>query len=133
MGTGTATKDSLKNRYREVLMGFERYSFTEAQIYEARHEFELALKDLKACKVCEGELCKTMNNHRCSNSYWHHQKGRPCTDACYPLRNQAYYALDHRGCNTYERPTFAVHLCPGTLERKEELLGKKTRSWWDDD
>ena len=132
MGAGAATKDSLKTRYREILIGFERYSFTEEQIYETRHDFELALHDLAACKACDGEICKTMNNHRCSNSYWHHQKGRPCTDACYPLRNRAYYALDHRGCNTYERPTFAVHLCPGPLERKEQMLGKKTRAWWDE-
>lgn len=128
----TETRESLKLKYHEVLIGFERYSFTEQQIYEARHEFELALQDLRACQNCTGELCRTMNNHRCSNPYQHHQHGRPCTDACYPLRNRAYYALEHRGCTMYERPTFAVHLCPGALERKEELLGKRTRDWWDD-
>lgn len=132
MGAGTATEESLKSRYREVLIGFERYSFTEKQVFEARHEFELALHDLAACQNCTGELCKTMNNHRCSNTYWHQQRGQPCTDACYPLRNRAYYALNHRGCTTYERPTFAVHLCPGPVERKEQLLGKKSRDWWDD-
>ncbi len=128
----TETRESLKLKYHEVLIGFERYSFTEQQIYEARHKFELALGDLRACQNCDGELCRTMNNHKCSNPYRHHQRGRPCTDACYPLRNKAYYALEHRGCTMYERPTFAVHLCPGALERKEELLGKRTRDWWDD-
>lgn len=125
-------RESLKLKYRELLIGFERYSFTEQQIYEARHEFEQALQDLRACQDCDGELCRTMNNHKCSNPYWHQQQGKPCTDACYPLRNRAYYALHHRGCAMYGRPSFAVHMCPGAVERKEELLGKSTRDWWDD-
>lgn len=29
------------------------------------------------------------------------------------------------------RPVFAVHLCPGPAERKEQLLRKRTRDWWD--
>ncbi len=123
---------SLKNKYREVLTGFERYSFTEQQIFEARHDFNLAAQDLQACQECNGELCRTIINHQCANPYRHAAKDRPCTDDCYPLRNRAYYALDHRGCNMYERPTFAVYLCPGPLERKEQMLGKKTRAWWDE-
>ncbi len=123
---------SLKAKYREVLIGFERYSFTEEQIYEADRDFELAAADLEACQECDGELCKTIVNHRCSNPYWHQLRGNHCTDDCYPLQNRAYYALEHKGCTMYGRPTFAVHMCPGPLERKEELLGKKTRNWWGD-
>lgn len=106
---------SLKAKYREVLIGFERYNFTEEQIYEADRDFELAAADLEACKACDGESCKTMVNHHCDNP-----------------GHRAYYALWHKGCRTYGRPTFAVHMCPGPLERKEELLRKKTRNWWGD-
>lgn len=123
--------ESLKVKYREVLIGYERYSFTEEQIYEERYEFDLALKDLKACEECDGELCRTITNHRCSNPYYHQFK--PCTDECYPLNLnfRGYYALWHKGCRQEGRPVFAVHLCPGPAERKEQLLRKRTRDWWD--
>lgn len=130
----TAT-ESLKNKYREVLIGFERYSFTEAQIYEARHEFEAALADFRACHGCEGDICRTSVNYRCSDPYWHQQCGNPCTEECWPQHFRGYYGLWHRGCRIQERPVFAVHKCPGSAERKEQILERLTSKhegdWWD--
>lgn len=124
--------ESLKVKYREALIGFEQYSFTEEQIYEERYEFDLVLKDLKACKECDGELCRTITNHRCSNPYYHQFK--PCTDECYPLKFRGYYALWHKGCRQEGRPVFALFPCPGPAERKELLLERVTSKrspWWD--
>ncbi len=130
MGTG-ALAEGLKSKYFELLIGFESLSFTDAQIYEARHDFEQALVDLKACKKCDGETCRTGLNYRCSNPYWHQQRGNPCTKECYPLTFRGYYGLWKRGSRTQEQPVFAVHPCPGTVERQESLLENKTRTWWD--
>lgn len=126
------TKDGLKIKYHELLIGFENLSFTEEQVYDARHEFEQALDDLEACKVCDGETCRTSLNYRCSNQYWHQQRNHPCTKDCWPLQFRGYYGLWKKGSRTQERPVFAVHSCPGTVERQEQLLENKTRKWWDD-
>lgn len=133
MGAGAVTEtESLKSKYFELLIGFERYSFTDAQIYEARYEFEQALDDLEACKRCDGETCRTSLNYKCCNPYWHQQRGNACTAECYPLTFRGYYGLWQKGCRTQEKPVFTVHKCPGPAERKEQLLEIKTREWWDD-
>ena len=132
----TATGDGLKVKYRKILIGFERYSFTEKQIYEARHEFEMALADFEACHKCDGSLCRTGLNYRCSNPYWHQACKHPCTDECYPSPQfRGYYGLWHKGCRSENRPIFAVHECPGSAERKEQILERMTSKhegpWWD--
>ena len=130
MSTTTET-DSLKIKYREVLVGYEKYSFTEEQLREAEFDFELALPDLKACQACNGDLCRTIINRNCNNPYWHAVNARPCTDECYPLTMRAYYGLHHEGCGTYERPSFAVNKCPGVEKRKEQLVGQMRARWYD--
>jgi len=113
---------SLKNKYWDVLVGFEKYSFSDEQINLNQSCFETALSDLKACEACDGSLCKTSINHRCSNPYCHVTKGNPCTDECYPQELRGYYALWHKGCRDYKRAVFAVFACPGVECRKEQLL-----------
>lgn len=125
---------SLKTKFYKVLLGFERYSFTDEQIRAAIYDFEQALRDLKACQECEGDICKTSVTHQCSNPYWHSLEGNSCTDECYHKTFRAYCALNHKGCRLYGQPTFAILRCPGVEERKEQILESMTSKyepWWD--
>lgn len=115
--------DKLKFKYRQVLIGFEKYSFSEQVIRQFEPDFELALHDYEACQDCEDALCKTSLNYKCSDWYKHLKaKTEKCNDKCYPQVFRGYYALHHKGCSMYNRPTFAVFRCPGPAERKQQIL-----------
>lgn len=120
--------ETLKQKYREVLTGFEQFSFTEEQILNSQGEFDMALKDLQACKECRGgEVCRTVLNHKCANPYWHTQEhGGKCGDACYPGKNRLFYALHKRACENHGTPMFAFFHCPGAAKRKEKILDALT-------
>ena len=47
-----ATQETLKQRYKDVLCEFERFSFSEEQIRINQGLFEIALNDLHACQKC---------------------------------------------------------------------------------
>lgn len=115
--------DKLKFKYRQVLIGFEKYSFSEQVIRQFEPDFELALHDYEACQDCEDALCKTSLNYKCSDWYKHLKaKTEKCNDKCYPQVFRGYYALHHKGCSMYNRPAFAVFPCPGVVERKEQII-----------
>jgi len=122
---------SLKAKYREVLIGFEKYSFSEEQIRVNEGYFESALRDLEACQECDGSICRTTVNHRCARPYLHHEDIRRCGDECFG-NERAYIALYRAGCATYKAPVFAVHLCPGAAERKRQILEAITAKPWRD-
>ena len=115
--------DSLKFKYRSVLVGFEKYSFSEQDIRLREPDFEQVLHDYNACENCEGTLCKTSLNYKCSDWYKHLKaKTEKCNDKCYPQVFRGYYALSHKGCSLYQKPSFAVYPCPGVVERKEQII-----------
>ena len=120
----TITIDSPRVKFREVLTGFEQYSFTSRQLAEYQFDLEHCASDLAACKSCDGNLCRTIQNKNCCDPEWHIQPNRRCGDDCYPQKNRAYYALYHHGCRMYGGPSFAVHMCPGVIERKNRLRNK---------
>lgn len=128
MSTGA---EILKIKYREVLAGFEKHSFTADQVEQNEPDFALSLADSNACQTCAGDLCKTMINHRCNKPHWHNMQGRPCTDECYPLSMRGYYGLHYEGCRDYEKPSFAVHKCPGAEVRKKKLVEQMRARWCD--
>jgi len=130
--SGITKTDTLKTIYREVLIGFERYSFTEEQVRLNEGDFESALNDLQACKECDGEICRTTVNYRCKRPHRHYENRHRCGDECYPGTDRAYIALYHAGCAVNNAPVFAVHRCPGVTERKKMILDAITaRPWWD--
>ena len=117
-------REELREKYRDLLVGFEKFSFTEEQILAAIGEFDLALSDLRTCEACDGDICKTVNNHRCKHLYWHTLGPGKCDEKCYPQRGQMFYALYKSACASYKMPIFAMFECPGVAERKEELLNR---------
>lgn len=116
---------NLKHQFQEVLTGFEKYSWDEQVIKRHAGDFETALKDLQACKKCEG-VCKTDFNHACSSWFEHFKLGRPCTDECYPEKFRGYYALNKIGCAAYNLPSFKVFRCPGRAQRLEQIVQTMT-------
>ena len=115
--------ESLKQKYRDVLVGFEKFSFTEGQILNSLGEFDAALKDLQACKECDGgEICRTTINYKCAHPYWHTEGQGKCRDECYPGKQRMYYALYKLACEKYQMPMFAFFYCPGVAQRKEQIL-----------
>lgn len=123
---------SLKQKFSDILARFERYSFSEEQLRDREPDLEMAAYDLAACRACTGGMCKTSLNRDCSNPYRHKVQGEPCGDECYKLNVCGWYALDHRACIMYERPSFAVYKCPGHIERKAQLSSVRQSRWYDD-
>ena len=117
---------TLKQEFWEVLIGFEKYSWDEKVIREHAGDFESALFDLAACKECDGVICRTSLNHRCSDMFQHVKLGKPCTDACFPQHIRAYSALSKTGCNLYGMPHFAVFRCNKHVERQDKIAEAMT-------
>lgn len=125
---------SIKKEFQEVLIGFEKYSFTEEQLAVVRNQLEMVAHDLAACKHCNG-TCMTTINHRCVNSYYHNEKKTAkCDKECYSNEYAGYYGLHHAGCRIYQFPTFAVYRCPGASDRKKAIMDNMTskRQDWQD-
>mgnify|MGYP001144593736 CR=1 FL=1 len=106
----------LKQMYRQVLIGFEEFSFDEKQILSCEGEFSFALHDLKACLSCDGK-CRTSINFKCANPREHCETGIH-TGECYPGNSQMYYALYYRACKDYKLPIFAFFYCEGPEWRR---------------
>ena len=115
---------TLKDKFWSVLVGFEKYNFTEEQIAAYACDFETATFDYNACTVCNGELCRTTINRNCIDPLSHYAKGGKCSDKCFSPENNIhqYYALSHSGCLAYGRPAFAIHGCPGPEAKKGKML-----------
>ena len=113
---------SFKHKYRNVLIGFEKYSFSEQVVSALEPDFEMALHDYNACQNCDGKACRSHLNHSCSDWY-RHQKTREekCNEPCYPQTFRGYYALWHKGSRD-GRPVFAAFACPGLVERREQIV-----------
>ncbi len=122
----------LKIEHREVLIGFEKFSFTEDQLKDTESDFQMAQHDLRICQECDGESCMTSINYKCINPFWHQvQKQAKCGPACYESNFQGYYALHKTGCALYDRPAFAIYRCPGAEARKQEILeAMQPDHWW---
>jgi len=114
-----------KLKYREVLIGFEHYSFSEDDIRLDQALFDAALHDVLACARCDGMNCRTYGNVR-----WR-RNARPYEpDVEYIDGPRMYVALSSRsiefyatknGKGTTYRPHFAMYHCPGVAERKRWL------------
>ena len=100
---------SHKERFNEVLIGFESFSFTEQQIKECLPDFETVLRDYKCCLYCKVGRDKA----QCMTSVG---------DGSY----RGYFGLSKKGCSMYGQPSFAVHKCPGPVERREQIAKVKT-------
>lgn len=117
---------SLKHKYRNVLIGFEKYSFSDKAIDVFEPDFEMALHDYNACQNCDGKACRTWLNHQCSDWYRHlkTREGK-CNETCYIQTFRGYYALWHKGIRD-GRPAFTVLACPGVVERREQIVAALT-------
>lgn len=110
---------SLKNRFREVLVGFEKFSFSEEQVSEAKYDFEMALTDLEACKKCRGGKCKTTANTKTFVA-----SGGEVVEY---YGDMAYYAALHEGDSKYyNRPSFRLFECGGWDKRLLDI----EQSFW---
>ncbi len=117
---------TLKHKYRHILIGFEKYSFSEQTINAFDPEFEMVLNDRDACQNCDGKVCRSWLNQDCSDWYRHLKtRQEKCNNNCYPQASRKYYALWHKGSTT-NKPSFAVFRCPGTAERKEQIVAAMT-------
>ena len=102
-------QSTLKSQYREILIGFEEFSFSEQQISEYLSDFRAAEHDYKRCLHCRVGTSAAMH----------------CSTFVGDARAKGYYALDRKGCSMYKRPSFAVHKCPGPVERREQIAQRK--------
>lgn len=117
---------SFKHKYRNVLIGFEKYSFSEQVVSALEPDFEMALHDYNACQNCDGKACRTWLNHSCSDWYRHLKtREEKCNEACYPQTFRGYSALWYKGSRD-GRPGFAVHPCPGVAVRREQIVAALT-------
>jgi hypothetical protein len=93
--------DNLSERFWLVLRGFEKFGIRD-YIPEYLNQFETALGDLIVCSKCLGKCCTSV----------YIDGGR-----------SMYFGLDYRGMSFYNsgKPIFAVHMCPGPMERKEQI------------
>lgn len=101
---------TLKETFRNVLIGFERFSFTEEQIKQFADDFEWALEDYYSCKACKVGLDPEA---KCRSHTGRVKKGTP-----------GYYSLYLLGCELYKRPSFAMTLCGDpelALKRKRKI------------
>ncbi len=112
---------TLKHDFWELLLGFESYSWDEETIKLNYGDFSNALFDLKACKECDGTICRTSLNHRCSDMFSHIKLKQPCTDACFPQHIRGYTALSKKGCAQYKKPSFVVVRCYKHVERQDKI------------
>ncbi len=110
-----------KNTYRQVLTGFERYSFTEDELAHVKHDLAWALEDLVSCANCEGKICKTVINKREFKKY-----GSDVIYISYKEKSRYYYALHHGDCDDCKKPKFRVFKCPGPLNRKVQIKDSMT-------
>lgn len=101
---------TLKETFRNVLIGFERFSFTEEQIRQYADDFEWALEDYYSCKACKVGLDPEA---KCRSHTGRVKKGTP-----------GYYSLYWIGCELYKRPSFAMTICGDpelALKRKRKI------------
>ncbi len=105
----------IKKRYREVLVGFEKFSFSDEQLMASKHDLDLALQDLEICKQCKGGNCRTTANTKNyippgSNKEFTYYGGSPY-----------YFALHEYDCRFYQQPCFRLFECPGWDQRKVDI------------
>lgn len=108
----------LRNRYRYLLDGFEHFRFTDEQVTEAMGPFESCLHDIECCRQCDGTVCKTTANRRAKTNW----KTGEITGWEYGFAGgNYYYTLSPKGTALYGHPCFMLHVCPGVVERKEQV------------
>jgi hypothetical protein len=126
-------KESLKNKYRDILVGYEKYSYDEKTLLRYQGDLDNVLVDQLACMRCDGIICKSSLNHHCKNPYQHlYKKDRLCGDECYSNTYKGYYGLHKAACRNSEHPGFAVFECPGPKERKKGLVEQLQTAKYDD-
>ncbi|WP_213996427.1 ATP-binding protein [Tepidanaerobacter syntrophicus] len=87
----------LKQDFAMVLRGFEKYSFSDADINSYLPDFQWAMDDLRNCASCTSlDMCKNQ-----LSGYW--------------------YGLSEKGCELYKKPNFTLHECKSMAQRKQEL------------
>lgn len=100
---------SQKDRFHDLLIGFEEFNFSEQQIKAAIHDLEQAERDYMSCLYCK---VGRVEKERCRTSVG-------------SFNYKGYFAMSSNGCNLYRQPSFAVHDCPGPVERRELIARAK--------
>jgi len=98
-----------KEKYREILIGFEKFSFTEEQLKNGEGMLDHVLADRRACEKCDGENCLTSVNDPYSQVQW-----------------RGYQGLCVKSAHIYGRPVEIVYPCPGPDVRKRQILDAMT-------
>lgn len=93
-----------KRKYREILCGYERYSFSEEVLKRNEGMLDCILLDRQACERCDGEHCLTTIN------------------SPYAKQWKGYRDLCHKSIKLYDRPAERVYPCPGPDQRKRDIL-----------
>ncbi|MGE5584427.1 MAG: hypothetical protein ACM309_02655 [Bacillota bacterium] len=113
---GMPSEPELRQRYRDVFVGFEQIG-TREHIMEHLVDFEEALADLEVCACCRAADVQCLTKEESSSA-------RQFVVADCPLgahgHGSYYYALS---VATYSvgRPVFAYYNCGGPLERTRRL------------
>jgi hypothetical protein len=107
--------ENLRARYREVLAGFESFSYDDLTL-RGTMEFELALADIYACRDCKSVQTQVVR----------HGEGdeHPVTvrDDCRGATGHGLYTgLHHGDCARYKKPMFRAFPCGGPLARLEKI------------
>ncbi len=108
-----------KHTYRKILVGYEKYNWSDEVLNRHRYDLAMAQHDLDACIACI-DTCRTKINHRCKNIFIHAKRAK-CDDDCYPENFRGYWGLCAPACKD-EYPGFGMTPCPGVYMRKEEIV-----------
>ena len=115
-------KETLKQRYQKVLVGFERFSFSEEQLRLYMADFEIALADLAACMECKSVQSRLVKSKE--------DDEHPVTvrDDCQGATGHGLYLALHAGdCAKYKKPMFRAFPCGGPLARLNAIRTAMTR------
>lgn len=106
----------LKKRYRPLLFGYEHYSWSEGVLAGYLCAFEQALQDIRTCASCRVRDIRTYEVERGERTTTrHHPRG------CQASGPGMWYGLSRSACAEYERPSFAMHECPGPQRRMQQV------------
>lgn len=99
------TGDALRKALWPVVVGLERFSFTEKDIQSRLGDFEVALWDYHNCARCQAMQVEAVQVGKREQVYV-----RDCTAS---LGNGLYLGLSYRCTQFYGVPTFAAIACNG--------------------
>lgn len=129
-------RGSLRQYFWPVLAGYEKFGFSEEDIFWHIHDFDISLRDIVTCTRCNIKDCAgSLEKFPTRGDSWPYRnkpknedgKGRKerrrtrYSPNCKAFYGMGWYGLSRWACEMYERPHFAVHNCSGPTSRKQYL------------